>query len=256
MNNDDNLEQYSRDRNANTSPYYFIQPDADFGHDVGINESLRNGNYYNESYWKYVPYRNTRANKNHTSCCNYMSNEPIFLTNTGFASCTCSDFGIHQNFSTANDTDGDEKMENHLNQMEIKLKVESIAIRTIEPHATKKLGVSNSGEKNYLRSTSCDGYPTELKADQRRVSMLVDELLLKIYGNCDRKFSSPGTDTNFLEYSTDSSNNLMPLCKNSYFLREKSLTDTSEERCSKWNDMIRSRLMKRSKSREFSFGDW
>ncbi|KAK7603524.1 hypothetical protein V9T40_003523 [Parthenolecanium corni] len=98
-----------------------------------------------------------------------------------------------------------------------------------------------------MRSVSCEDSDAAdcLKNNKRRVSLMVDELLLKIY-NSERKFSSAGTTgTDFNGNSSDSSNNL-GFKMNSLLRRKYSFSGISEDKCQKWFDVMRAKLMNKT----------
>lgn len=199
-------------------------------------------------------------------CCNTNS---IFLTNTGFANCTCTRFQVYKTeineIQKCNETNTDccctteilaSKIivgEQVVHAKESGEKCESMVFSNNTNF--NKLKTENK-EKNLglpFRSNSCENSSDHnYKSDKRRVSMLVDDLLLKIYGERERKFSSCGTDICTFEGSTDSSVNIVN--KSNILLKKKcSFSNVPEERCKKWNDIVRTRLMNKCEYRIFSY---
>lgn len=177
-----------------------------------------------------------------TSCTSHKSNQ-IFLTNQGFEQCTC---GIYQSY-----LQDDSTMSSSAPPGNSKRNQKADTSSSSEDEVIfdlNKSTVEPIGKCIPVRSVSCDDADPgdNFKSDRRRVSLLVDELLLKIY-NGERKFSSAGatTESYFNGNSSDSSNHfgykLNALCRRKY-----SFSGISEDSCQKWLDVMRAKLINKS----------
>lgn len=171
---------------------------------------------------------------------------PIFMTNSGFEYCSCSYF-ITQKLSS-----GNQDLSNDCNLYPPEKNVEGKCVT--DDQKTEEIGedediLQNNSEfgtrKNQLgRSASCDNSQNrEYEHQGRRVSILVDELLLKIYGDRERKYSTTGTDMNAFDSSSDSLNTVVYASKCDLLWKKYSYINVPEESSKKWNEMIRTRLM-------------
>lgn len=182
--------------------------------------------------------------------CGYNSSlehtSPIFMTNSGFEYCTCSNF-ITQKLSS-----GNQDLSNDCNLYPPERHVEVKCMT--DDQGTEEIGedrdiLQNNSEfgtrRNQLgRSASCDNSPSgEYEHQGRRVSILVDELLLKIYGDRERKYSTTKTDINAFDSSSDSLNTVAYASKCDLLWKKYSYIRVPEESSKKWNETIRSRLM-------------
>lgn len=189
-----------------------------------------------------------------STCSSHRSNQ-IFLTNQGFELCTC---GNYQSYYLSNDSmpiNWSTPAENIIsNQIDY---AENLSLEVSDDSGDVNFDLNSNKSllpepvKKYIpmRSVSCEDSDAAdcLKNNKRRVSLMVDELLLKIY-NSERKFSSAGTTgTDFNGNSSDSSNNL-GFKMNSLLRRKYSFSGISEDKCQKWFDVMRAKLMNKSKN--------
>lgn len=193
-----------------------------------------------------------------STCSSHRSNL-IFLTNQGFEQCTC---GNYQSYLSSDcmpinsPTPPDNLISNRIDSTEnLSLEVsDDISDVNFDLNSNKLLVPESVHRYAPIRSVSCEDTAVEdcVKNNKRRVSLMVDELLLKIY-NGERKFSSAGTtgtDSYFNGNSSDSSNHL-GFKLNSLLKRKYSFSGISEDKCLKWFEVMRAKLM--NKSKNFSF---
>ncbi len=228
------------------SRYFFVQPAAGKRgvRNAVLDESDENVYFYNQRYSVYSlfrsQYRNLRATGESKA-------DPIFLTDSGFANCGCGDVKIGQAL-------GEEMRKRRQAWSASRNPVQELLMRSgrdlellfPQHHSVEDDRERGKNKKIGPRSVSCDADTQGFyKMDGRRVSMLVDELLLKIYGGRERKLSSGGTDIYQNDYSTDSSCNLV--CKSNLLKKKCSFTSIPEDKRKKWLDVMRARLMSKSK---------
>lgn len=194
-----------------------------------------------------------------STCSSHRSNQ-IFLTNQGFEQCTCGNYQSYLsndcmpiNSSTppenliSKQTDSTENL-----SLDVSDDVSDVSL---DLNLNKSLAPESVHRYVPIRSVSCEDTDIEdcLKNNKRRVSLMVDELLLKIY-NGERKFSSTGTtgtDSYFNGNSSDSSIH-HGFKLNSLLKRKYSFSGIPEDKCQKWFEVMRAKLM--SKSKNFVFG--
>lgn len=177
---------------------------------------------------------------------------PIFMTNSGYQNCTCSrDIGYDRNlcdtFVPPNDSSPPETIFRQRKSGRMMMEHSQFElINEDDEDSLEDGGLSSACDKEKLqlvRSASYDDKRTSVLKSSRRVSIMVDELLLKIYGGRERR-GSGGTDVNTFEGSEDSSNNNTIFKSKSPLLKKKrSFSGIPEDRCRRWNNMVRSRLM-------------
>lgn len=208
-----------------SSQFCFVQP---IHSRLMINVENPVYEYFNAKYLSYTPANvipRTKHNSKFIKTCDTCIN-PVFQTNKGFEICPCG-----------KTTD---------NRLQSVTETQETPIAVTEIQDDSKIC---KNEAYVIRSASCDDdYGGSFKRDNRRVSILVDELLLKIYGDRDRKFSSGGTDVrDTVDYSTDSSNGIALNKSNALLKKKRSFSGIPEDKCQKWNALIRARLMSKSK---------
>ena len=180
---------------------------------------------------------------------------PIFMTNSGYQNCTCSREtnccgNFYDTFVPKDDLHSSKTLFHQRKSGRTMEHNQFDFINEDDEEFLENEGLSASRDKDKLqlvRSASYDNNRTSALKPSRRVSILVDELLLKIYGGRERRCSG-GTDVNTFEGSEDSSNNNTILKSKSSLLKKKrSFSGIPEDKCRRWNNMVRSRLMNKCK---------
>lgn len=214
-----------KEQSITNSKFYFVQP---------IHSRLIKSvdspvyEYFNAKYLSYSPSEVLQNHSKFMRTCKSCVN-PVFQTNQGFEICPCGKTSLYHREKDSDESNPQPKFEN-FEQSAKELKETKVDVPI-------------------TRSSSCDGDYGEGCKKDRRVSILVDELLLKIYGDRDRKFSSCGTDVkDTFDYSTDSSNCIVPFNRSNALLKKKrSFSGIPEDKCQRWRALIRARLMSKSK---------
>ena len=172
---------------------------------------------------------------------------PVFMTDSGYESCSCSrDEVNHTKETCKSGTKDDSYLRQRKTGRVMEHRQFEFIIEDDEESLEDDTPPNSSRDKGQLtRSASCNTGRTSAVKPPRRVSVLVDELLLKIYGGRTERRCSGGTDVHTFEGSTDSSNSFK---SNSSLLKKKrSFTGIPEDKCRRWNNMVRTRLMHKCK---------